>query len=90
MLNAEYKGLEVFRPVLTCGKVVKVYDGDTLTLAARVGAHSPIYRFSIRLANIDCPEIRTNNIQEKEIAIIARDTLNELVMNQMITLTDIR
>ena len=41
------------------GKVIKVYDGDTITIAARLpNTDGPIYRFSVRLNGIDTPEIR--------------------------------
>jgi endonuclease YncB( thermonuclease family) len=47
-----------FIPPITSGKVIKVYDGDTVTIASKLPYdNSPIYRFSIRLLGIDSPEM---------------------------------
>lgn len=47
-----------FVPPITSGKVIKVYDGDTITIASKLPYdHSPIYRFSVRLLGIDSPEM---------------------------------
>lgn len=41
------------------GICIKVYDGDTITIAAKLPYKgSPIYRFSVRLNGIDTPEIK--------------------------------
>jgi hypothetical protein len=48
-----------FTVPITGGYVIKVYDGDTITVASKLPFdNSPIYRFSIRLAGIDTPEIK--------------------------------
>jgi endonuclease YncB( thermonuclease family) len=51
---------------------------------------SNYYRFSVRLANIDCPEIRTRNEIEKEYAIKVKNNLEELILNQYIDLNIIK
>lgn len=50
---------------------MKVYDGDTITIATRLGGTGSLYRFSVRLLAIDTPEKRTKNKEEKEIAMKA-------------------
>ena len=50
------------------GIVIKVYDGDTFTIATKIPdlQNSPLYRFPVRLAGIDTPEIKTNNMDQLE------------------------
>ena len=41
------------------GQVIKVYDGDTITIASKLPFESyPLYRLSVRLNGIDTPEIK--------------------------------
>ena len=58
--NLNPKDLPLFIPPLKTGKVIKVYDGDTITIASRVPGlyNSPIYKFSVRLNGIDSPEMK--------------------------------
>ena len=73
------------------GKVIKVYDGDTITIAAKLPQFNPItiYRFSIRIRGIDAPEMMSKNEEEKEMAIKARDALAKLVLNKYVTLDNL-
>ena len=64
--------------------VIKVYDGDTITVASKLNNSSLIYRFSIRLAGIDTPEIKTDNKIEHERALFVRDRLSDLILNKII------
>ena len=90
MENITYKDTIPFIPPITEGKVVKVYDGDTITIATKLPyENSPYYRFSVRLKGIDCPEMKTKNKDEKECATIARDFLREILMNKMVILKEI-
>lgn len=71
--------------------VIKVYDGDTITIATRVRGHgNEWYRFQVRLQGIDCPEMKTTNVIEKKIAMIARDFVSSKVLNKIITLSNIQ
>ena len=88
--SIEYKDTIPFVPSITSGKVIKVYDGDTITIAAKMTYEgSPIFRFSVRLNGIDTPEIKTTSKPEKELAIIARDALSSKIMGKMITLKNV-
>lgn len=90
MDNITYKDTIPFIPPITEGKVVKVYDGDTITVATKLPyENSPYYRFSVRLKGIDCPEIKTKNKDEKECATLARDYLRVLLMDKMILLKEV-
>ena len=87
--NITYKTSIPYIPNITHGKVVKVYDGDTITIATRIPNDSTIYRFSIRLLGIDCPEMKTHNSTEKELAIKARDALSNMIMYKIVQLKNI-
>ena len=85
-----YENTVPFVPPIAGGKVVKVYDGDTFTLASKLpNVDSPIYRFSIRLNGIDAPEIKGKTQAEKELAKKSRDALNKLIMNKFVRLENI-
>lgn len=76
-----------FVPPIDKGKVVKIYDGDTITIAAKLPySSSPLYRFSVRLNGIDTPELHTKNLEEKEMAEKARDALKMQIMNKEVEL----
>jgi endonuclease YncB( thermonuclease family) len=83
--NISYKETMIFIPQITCGKVIKVYDGDTITVASKLPfAESPIYRFSVRLRSIDSPEIKGASKKECELAIQARDALHHLIFGKIV------
>ena len=85
-----YDETEKFVPPISYGKVVKVYDGDTITVATPLdNTRAPIYRFSVRLRGIDSPEIRGSSLKEKAAALAARDALSAKVLNQMVFLQNI-
>ena len=85
--NITYKETEPFIPDIRFAKVVKVYDGDTITVAAKLPfENSPIYRFSVRLRSIDSPEIKGKSKKECDLAIEARDALHHLIYGKIIEL----
>jgi micrococcal nuclease len=85
--NVTYKTTVKFVPPITCGKVVKIYDGDTITIAAKLPYDdSPMYRFPVRLFGIDSAEIKGKSENEKRLAKIARDALSELILDKIVTL----
>jgi micrococcal nuclease len=85
-----YENTIPFIPPITSGKVVKVYDGDTFTLAAKLpNTDGPVYRFTVRLNGIDTPEIKGKTATEKELAKRARDALSSLIMNKIIILKNV-
>ena len=89
--SIELKETIPFVPPVNKGVVIKVYDGDTITIAAKLPyAESPIYRFSVRLNGIDCPEMKTANAAEKECATIAKKFVSDLVMNRVVTLKNVQ
>lgn len=73
-----------FIPEITEGAVVKVYDGDTITIISTLPVEdSKYYRFSVRLLGIDTAET------EKDAAIVARDALSAKILGKTITLRNV-
>lgn len=76
--------------ILPTDAVVRVYDGDTLTV--RVDTWPPIFReVSIRLDGYDTPEIRGRCPEERALALAARQRLLEFLAGAAwIRLNDVR
>jgi endonuclease YncB( thermonuclease family) len=76
-----------FVPPIRYGRVIKVYDGDTITVASVLPYKgSSVYRFSVRLNGIDTPEMRTSDEGEKAIAVKAKLALKELINGRWVRL----
>lgn len=71
-------------------KVIKVYDGDTITVALYV--FGDYHKFSVRMDGYDTPEIKPKKgtpeekAEEKKWGVRARDFLADMVMNKIVTL----
>jgi endonuclease YncB( thermonuclease family) len=93
IISPLYAQTKPFIPRLSSGKVVKVYDGDTLTIAAWMrnngDAVDELYRFNVRLRGIDTPEMKTKNAAEKQLATAARDALAQMVFEKNVRLENI-
>jgi len=84
-----WKDATPFVPPVKGGQVIKVYDGDTITIAARLPyKESPLYRFSVRLNGIDSPEIKGKTAEESTVAKEARDELSKLILHKHVSLRD--
>lgn len=84
--NIDPKNLKHFVPKIKKCKVIKVYDGDTITVAAYLKGDSQCYKFKVRLNGIDSPELRGSNENEKKHAVISRDVLSDKILNNIVTL----
>ena len=71
-----FKGLE------RQSRVVKVYDGDTITILFRF--NKQYYKTSCRILGIDTPELRTKNLKEKAAGYKARDFLSGFILDKII------
>jgi micrococcal nuclease len=82
-----------FIPPVRYAKVVKVYDGDTITVVSTLDFEvyqSPqLYKFSVRLHGIDTPEMKTKNENEKKLATIARDELRKQLDGKIVELKNV-
>lgn len=88
--NIDWKDTVQFVPPVEKGIVIKVYDGDTITIASKLPyPESPLYRFSVRLNGIDCPEIKGKDENEKQCAQIAKQEMSDLILNKIVTLKNV-
>jgi endonuclease YncB( thermonuclease family) len=88
--DIRYLDTVVFAPPITAGKVIKVYDGDTITVAAKLPhKDSPMYRFSVRLNGIDCPEIKGKTEEEKIAAKKAQQALEKIILHKIVILKNV-
>ena len=74
------------------GRVIKVYDADTITIASKLPYdESPLYRLSVRLNGIDTPEMKGKEVsnEEKEAAKAAREFVYNLVFNKFVRLENV-
>lgn len=74
-----YQSCKPARPDFTQAKVIKVYDGDTVTLGTL-----DLNRYSCRIFGIDTAEMRTKDKIEKEHAIASRDFLRSRIGDQVV------
>ena len=84
----QYEDTVEFIPPFATGQVVKVYDGDTITIASKLPGNQegPLYRVQVRLAGIDTPEMKTANDDEKVVARQAQQALSDLIMGKVVIL----
>jgi endonuclease YncB( thermonuclease family) len=83
----EWKHTTPFVPPIKEGYVIKVYDGDTITIAAKLPYDSsPLYRFQVRLKGIDSPEIKGKLEEEKKAAEISKAALESLILHKTVML----
>jgi endonuclease YncB( thermonuclease family) len=88
--NIKWEDTIPFTFPITHGRVIKVYDGDTITIASKLPfENSPLYRLSVRLNGIDTPEIKGKTSDEKQAALNARDALSNLIINKIVELKNI-
>ena len=66
------------------GKIVDVYDGDTVKIVLNLSINSDYFRWNCRLSGINTPEIRTKNTKEKEFGLLVRDKLKERIENKIL------
>ena len=79
-----------FTPPISGGQVIKVYDGDSITIAGYLPMYnSPLFRFSVRLNGIDTAEIKGKSSDEIEAAKQARDALSKLILHKEIILKNV-
>ncbi len=88
--NINPRDLDNFVPRLTGGRVIKCYDGDTITIAAYLPyKESELYKFSVRVNGIDCPEIKGKTPSEKTCAQIAKTAVEGKILHKMVRLENV-
>lgn len=89
--NIDLKNYEYYVPDIEEGRVFKIYDGDTITIVCRPkNADGKLYKYSVRIAGVDCPELITDDKDEQEIAKKARDKLGLMLFKNMVQLKNIK
>ncbi len=68
-------------------KVVKVIDGDTLWVSWKYD--SDYVKYKLRIRNIDTPEMKSKNTEERLMAQNAKQILSEKCLNQEINVYDV-
>ena len=63
-------------------KVLKVYDGDTITIGAWYDGGWK--KFSVRVYGVDCAEMRGGTVETKEHAVKAKKYVTDLLLNKVI------
>ena len=66
------------------GKVVKVYDGDTVHIVFPI-FNNMYFKWNCRINRVDTPELRTKNKLEKEMGYKVRDKLREKILGKIVT-----
>ncbi len=68
--------------------VVKVYDGDTFTIAKKMG--NVWYKFQVRVNCIDCPEIKSKDPDEKRIALQVKEYVASMILRKQVFVKNIQ
>lgn len=77
----------IFIPKTKYARVISVYDGDTITISMKLFFYQrKYYKYKVRLAGIDCPELRTKDDNEKKIGYIAKKVVSDLILEKIIKL----
>jgi len=85
--NATWDNTRVFVPPVEFGRVIKVYDGDTITVAAQLMGQ--LYRFSVRIKGVDTPEMKGGGKLEKQAAKLVQKQLASQIMNTNVVLKNV-
>ena len=80
--NITYNDTEEFIPNLSYVKVIKVYDGDTITI---VFYDNEFKKFKLRLAGIDTPEIKPFlSVENRDIHVQSAKIVKKFVENMIL------
>ena len=82
LLNTTYENTNEYTYEFKKAKVIKIYDGDTFWVAAI--DNGKIYRYNIRLYNVDCAEIKGGNERTKFCARVAKEYVQSRILNKII------
>ena len=88
--NIAWADTKPFIIPLAIYRVIKCYDGDTITVAFKLPDCPQIYRMSVRLDGIDCPEIKGKTPEEKECAKLAKARVESLILGKIVFLRDVK
>ena len=69
----------------TKAKCVKCYDADSVHLVFLF--NNQYYRWRCRLVNLDSAELKSDNKQEQEFALVSKNYLSALILDKIIDVT---
>ena len=64
-------------------QVLEITDGDTIILEIDVGFKLKTIQ-KVRLLGVDTPELRSKNLEERNLALIAKQTLIDMILNKKV------
>lgn len=88
--DASWETTEEYFPDIQVGRVIKVYDIDSPTIAARIGTDAKLYRVPLRLIGIDSPEIRSSDPKEKALALAGREAMQQKVLGKVVRIDTVQ
>lgn len=68
------------------GYVISVYDGDTFSVAVWHSGIGKWCKYPVRVAGIDCPEMRTKNTNERTVALQAKSFTEGFILKKHVEL----
>lgn len=71
----------------THAKVLRVVDGDTIIIAFQ--REEQFLRLAVRITGIDCPEMHSHSLDEKRMALAAKEHLAKAVDGKMVVLYNV-
>lgn len=84
-----YADTTPFVPEISEGYVVKVYDGDTFTIAFFMYGSKVPYRISVRLRGINAAEMLGGTPRKRVKAREAQGFLHSVIFNKMVSLQNV-
>lgn len=87
--NINEKDCNFFVPPIKYGKVIDVINGNTIMIATTLSYDETYYKFTIKIKNIICPNLKSNNDSERLCGIIAKDFLKDILLNKIVSISDI-
>jgi endonuclease YncB( thermonuclease family) len=87
--DLDKKQVPKYVPQIERGRVLYVYDGDTIHIAGRVKHNPDIFKFSVRLNRLDCPEMTSKNPEEKEMAELAKKYIQDRIEHKCVELKQV-
>jgi endonuclease YncB( thermonuclease family) len=82
--SATYETAEEITYNFTKAKVIKVYDGDTFTIAAMY--NNKLTKFSVRVFGVDCDEMKGGTDDTKRNARLAKVFVKRMILGKIINI----
>lgn len=83
--NISEKDCKYFLPPIKYGKVINVINGNTIIIATTLSYDETYYKFTIKIKNIICPNLKSKNDNERICGIIAKDFLKDMLLNNIVS-----